>query len=368
LRCFMASRETTCALDAPSTRRRRVAVWRAFAITGVALFSLLVTVLPASSSSLGKEGEWTTLENCRLMRQETMDGDSFHVEHKGEEYIFRLYFVDAPETSMMIPSRVKEQAEVFGVAEERVLEAGHEAAKVALRHLNRPFTVHTQWQDAMGRSELPRSYAFIETADREDYGELLAAAGYARSFGVAAAPPGKQETRLRQRYDRLAEKAQRARIGAWGDRQGSGSVELEPADDVEATEDSAPGVTPPASAGDGAPDDLMAHALSASALGLPAGEESEETPASTPEATPAPTPEPTPEPAAAPEPKPGITNDGKVDLNHATLAELQTLPGIDATTAAAIIAARPFAGSFDLLRVPGVTPSTLKEIYPFVAE
>jgi DNA uptake protein ComE-like DNA-binding protein len=57
-----------------------------------------------------------------------------------------------------------------------------------------------------------------------------------------------------------------------------------------------------------------------------------------------------------------------LDLNEASKEELMALPGIDEAKAAAIIAARPFAGSYDLLRVPGIGPSTLKEIYPHIEE
>jgi competence protein ComEA len=73
-------------------------------------------------------------------------------------------------------------------------------------------------------------------------------------------------------------------------------------------------------------------------------------------------------PASATDLKPGVTKDGKVDLNHATVAELQTLPGIDAAAAEAIVAARPLAGFHELLRIPGVTPATLREIFPRIVE
>lgn len=171
--------------------------------------------------------QWETLENCRLSRNESNDGDSFHVEHKGKEYIFRLYFVDAPETSEQIPSRVTEQAEVFGVPRDRLLEAGKEAAAFTANQLRKSFTVQTMWQDAEGMSRLPRYYAFIETADGKDLGELLAGAGYARSFGVAASIGGRNESFLRGKYDRLAERAERAKLGAWGSKRLGSAVVLE---------------------------------------------------------------------------------------------------------------------------------------------
>jgi competence protein ComEA len=62
------------------------------------------------------------------------------------------------------------------------------------------------------------------------------------------------------------------------------------------------------------------------------------------------------------------SKDSKIDINTATKEELTALPGIGEKIAEAIIAGRPFAGSFDLLRVNGVTPATLKQIYPHIRE
>lgn len=74
---------------------------------------------------------------------------------------------------------------------------------------------------------------------------------------------------------------------------------------------------------------------------------------------------PTPTPASR-----AVTVDvsagGLIDLNTATQTELETLPGIGASKAAAIIANRPYVTVDDLDRVPGIGPSTLAQLRPLV--
>ena len=55
---------------------------------------------------LSAKGDWVTLENCQLVSNPSNDGDSFHVRADNKEYIFRLYFVDAPETDAASPARL----------------------------------------------------------------------------------------------------------------------------------------------------------------------------------------------------------------------------------------------------------------------
>ena len=61
-----------------------------------------------------------------------------------------------------------------------------------------------------------------------------------------------------------------------------------------------------------------------------------------------------------------VTLERRIDLNSASAEELTALPGVDRTTAAAIVAYReehgPFAGVEELLLVPGLGEATLDAI------
>jgi endonuclease YncB( thermonuclease family) len=178
--------------------------------------------------SLACADEWETIEGCRLIDNAANDGDSFHVEADGEERIFRLYFVDTPEThdDARMADRIAEQAELFGITEEESLETGKKAAAFTRAVLSRPFTVTTRGQNARGASALKREYAFVETADGEDLGEMLVSRGLARSFGEDAALPPYRARDLRDKYDQLEAEAKHDKLGAWGAGAASPTIAL----------------------------------------------------------------------------------------------------------------------------------------------
>lgn len=58
------------------------------------------------------------------------------------------------------------------------------------------------------------------------------------------------------------------------------------------------------------------------------------------------------------------SSGGLVNINTATLDELDTLPGVGPKTAQLIVDGRPYATVEDLLRVKGIGPATLAKIKP----
>jgi endonuclease YncB( thermonuclease family) len=153
------------------------------------LFSLLFSQAVLADTNKPAAAKWITLTGCQFVPEDYNDGDSFHVWFGRRELIFRLYFVDAPETEANLKDRIKDQAEYFGVSPEQVLQTGVEAKQFTEACLKHPFTVTTRWQNAMGRSRLPRYYAQIKVSG-QDLAALLVSRGLARAKGTVAILPG----------------------------------------------------------------------------------------------------------------------------------------------------------------------------------
>jgi len=158
--------------------------------------------------------DWIVLKDCRLIPNPANDGDSFHVSVGDKEYLFRLYFVDAPETDEMMPRRLIEQAKYFSITVPQAIEVGRAAKNFTQEKLSQPFTVFTHMSDAMGQSRLERFYAFVETKEG-DLGEQLVRNGLARSYGFKAAPPGLTSSRIEvEKLQQLENEARQEQIGA----------------------------------------------------------------------------------------------------------------------------------------------------------
>ena len=161
-------------------------------------------------------GKWEVLEKCRLTTNSVADGDSFHVTHQGREYIFRLYFVDAPEVDVSLAERATDQAAYFGVATRDIPNGGKMAAKFAQQRLaGREFTVVTRYQNALGRSRLARFYGVV-LVDGKNLAEELVANGQARIYGLRANwPDGERSATFINKLKNLEVTAREDRLGMW---------------------------------------------------------------------------------------------------------------------------------------------------------
>lgn len=124
---------------------------------------------------------WETLEGCRLLKSNFNDGDSFVTKHGSNEYLFRIYWVDAPETTDTYETRNREQARYFSISPEKIPAVGAEATRFTRQFLSGKYTVHTKWEDARGGSR-QRYFAIIEK-DGEFLSDKLASKGLARIYG-----------------------------------------------------------------------------------------------------------------------------------------------------------------------------------------
>jgi len=184
------------------------------------LFFLLSAFVFTLFSVEPRPGEWTVLEGARLDKKGYHDGDSFHVRYQGEDYVFRLFYVDAPETDERYPDRIRGQAKYFGISADETLEAGEDATRFAEKFLSGTFTVYTDWTDGWGRGT---RYRAIFVKDGEELGAALVGAGLARNSGFVpdTSWPGLREDvwEYRKELEKLENRAKRENRGAWGFRQ-----------------------------------------------------------------------------------------------------------------------------------------------------
>jgi competence protein ComEA len=278
---------------------------------------------PGLTNAKGKEKDWITLDHCQLIPNKANDGDSFHVRADGNEYLVRLYFIDAPETASVGPERLIEQAEYFGVSVPQVIEVGLNAKRFVEARMSEPFTVVTRLAGGLGRSKIQRIYGFVRTKDG-DLGEQLVANGLARIHGTTAAPPGGSTSAAeRDKLAQLENEAKRRKVGGWsltGQPSSVAGAKLRTSPDVS---HSIP----------------VKQTSSSSAVA-----------ASPVEAT-----------SLAKE----KAQPGKIDINTATEKELRTVPGIGPVMAAHIIAARPFRSADDLRKVSGIGEKKYAQMRPY---
>lgn len=263
--------------------------------------------IPASAAEL------VSIPGATLVAADLNDGDSFKVDVGGRVVHLRLYYVDCPETTTYGIAagleRLREQRRRFGLKDLRsVIRFGEVASAYTRKKLSRPFTVHTSYARAPGRSAIGRFYAFIETQDGDDLGALLVKNGLARIHGktrpTARRIPSK--TVLAELHD-LRDVAMLNRAGVWSETD---------------------------------PQQLIALRRQQRK------NDSELTTLKT-------------ETDAARRAQP-------MDINRATQAELQKIPGIGPVLATKIIIGRPYDSIRDLLKISGIGAKKLAAIAPYV--
>ncbi len=282
---------------------------------------------------------WITLQGGHYLIKRPNDGDSFHVSVQGTEYIFRLYFVDAPETTAEFRDRVEEQAIFFGVTVDQVLQVGELAKQFVREKLGEPFLVRTCWEDAGGRSKMQRFYAFVQTR-RGDLGEQLVENGLARIHAGTARAEGLNSAAPEwQKLVSLEHKAQREKVGGWGVEEGRMQVRAQ-------QPESEKGVDPfdkffhPTALVQNSPQSSKPVAGESSTM-LTAANDAESFPAHDP------------------------LTEVKLNVNTASETELENISGIGRVIAERIIAARPFKSADDLRSVKGIGEMRYAHIRPY---
>ena len=257
----------------------------------------LVAFLSLAFVSVSSGQELQKFENCRLVEAGWTDGDSFPVKlPDGKEIVLRLYYVDCNEVAAVTETdqrRVRDQSSYFGIDDHQItLESGRLAADEVKKLLAKPFTVHTAFASAPGRSAKPRTYGFVTLSDGRDLGEVLVGEGLARSYGVRRnTPDGLNAESAEAKMDDLELGAAIARRGIWAKTDPQKMVALREqrrAEDRQLRE----------------------------AFGAAAGE--------------------------------------PIDPNTATVDEIMLLPGVGETLAERIVEGRPYKSVEDLRRVPGI--------------
>jgi len=304
----------------------------------------LVAVLVIWSASVDlrardQSKDWIVLKDCRLISNPANDGDSFHVSAGDKEYLFRLYFVDAPETDEMTPRRLIEQAKYFSITVPQAIELGRASKDFTQEKLSRPFIVLTHMSDAMGQSRLERFYAFVENKEG-DVGEQLVRNGLARNYGFKAVPPGLRNAQLEvEKLQQFEDDAKREGIGGWGVNAERLNVRPQK-----------PGSF-----------SVFVAEKNGRSRRLPRPNTFHRTPTSLPS--------PSTAAVGSVESQSSNVNKvielGQIDINKATEKELKMIPGIGSVLSGRIIAARPFRSADDLKKVNGIGDKKYAKIRPF---
>lgn len=274
---------------------------------------LLLAICPLDAATTALQ----QFSGATLSPTEWADGDSFLVRFsdpstgKVREEVFRLYGVDCVEvvsTHETDRRRLLEQARHFGVEDPAALiPQGRMARDFMIRRLQKPFVVHTAFSQAMGRSGNLRYYAFVITAEGHDLAAELVSAGLARVKGISReTPDGTTRAEYEAHLSDLEVAAAMEWKGVWKLSNPSRLAELRAVKRKE---------------------EQMLSVI-------------RETP----------------------------TVSAPLNINVASLDELKQLPGIGSVLARRILEGRPYHSLDDLLRVQGISKTTLEKLRPYLQE
>ena len=186
--------------------------------------------LPAQPSpQLEKIGGYEVYRNCALAEARSNDGDSFVVRlPSGKQAIFRLYFVDTPESAFRSYAggetnhqRIADQAAEMGhITPEQAVEIGKVGMHFTLDLLaSRPFTIYTRWDSPFHDD---RYHAHLEVQQDGKtlwLDELLIERGLARiKTKPADLPDGTPAAKHLAHLRDLERAAKQARRGVWSFR------------------------------------------------------------------------------------------------------------------------------------------------------
>ncbi|KAA0448655.1 MAG: hypothetical protein FXV79_04710, partial [Candidatus Thioglobus sp.] len=238
-------------------------------------------------------------------------GDSFYVDAGEQKLHLRLYFVDCPETEANTRSdakRVREQTRYFGLNDvQTTMEFGKLASEFTRQTLSKPFSVHTAFSNALGRSKQRRVYAMITTNSGEDLGSLLVENGLCRPKGVGKKTyDGIPRKTVFSTLNNLKDAAMLKKIGIWEKTDVNKIVELRGQQILENQQ----------------LDKILNKNKNETAVNA-------------------------------------------IDINTATIEELRTIKGIGAVMAKRIIAARPYKSVAELIKVRGIGKKTYKKFAPY---
>ena len=252
-------------------------------------------------------GSWHVIEGCRRIESPANDADSFQVKHGDDESRFRLYFVDAPESSDRDQERLRDQARYFSISEQQVTMAGRSAQSLTRRFLSGEFTIITQWKDARGGKD-PCYFAIVQKDGRFLSAELVRN-GLARIYGLPPTerwPGGLEPRAYLGRLKDYERAAQQKLKGIWS--TASASAQLAGLKQLGAT-------TRPQSLENNAP--LLASDSA-------------------------------------------TNHSDKINVNTAGIDQLKSLPGIGDALAARIIEARPIESIEALAGISGISLNTVE--------